>query len=237
MEFYAVPGEDAFVSQGGCCERAAIAVAQPGERFAQIGFGEKATGDVAAGNEVVYVGEQSFHAGVEFIEVRDNRDTRAAGPGCGGCRRGGVMSIYVQGAGVADPVALEFFWAERQALIALPKNGALSGVIDEDESLLAWAAWRDEEMGFDTKTGKFGTMERGGVVVAEFPNVAGAESPGLAGHYGGRDLSAGEDIGGMKFDLGARSGEARQGDQCVGGVEADADQVDFGGSGHLFGPL
>ena len=39
--------------------------------------------------------------------------------------------------------------------------------------------------------------------MADFADVAGAESPGLAGDHGGGDLSAVENVGGAEFDLGA----------------------------------
>jgi len=46
----------------------------------------------------------------------------------------------------------------------------------------------------------------GGEIVADFADVAGAESPGLAGDHGGGDLSAVENVGGAEFDLGAGGG-------------------------------
>ena len=52
----------------------------------------------------------------------------------------------------------------------------------------------------------------GGEIVADFADIAGAESPGLGGDHGGGDLSAGEDVGGAEFDLGAGGGVVVDGD-------------------------
>jgi len=81
-------------------------------------------------------------------------------------------------------------------------------------------------MRFDAEARKFGAMEGGGWVVADFANVASAQSPGLAGDHGGGDLPAGEDVGGAEFDLGAGGGVVVNGNEGVGSVEADTDDVD-----------
>jgi hypothetical protein len=50
----------------------------------------------------------------------------------------------------------------------------------------------------------------------------------LAGDHGGGDLSAGEDVGGAEFDLGAGGRELVNGNERVGGVQADTNDVNFG---------
>jgi hypothetical protein len=82
-------------------------------------------------------------------------------------------------------------------------------------------------MGLDTGASKFRAMERGGVVVADFADVAGAQAPLLAGDHGGGDLAAGQNLGGAEFDFGATGGIVGDGDESVGGVEADADDVEL----------
>ncbi len=87
-----------------------------------------------------------------------------------------------------------------------------------------------DDAGVDTGSGRVVegfAMEGGGEVVAELADVACAETPVLAGDYGGGDLSAGEGADGGVFGLGAAGGEFGEGDDGVGGVEAYADQVDL----------
>jgi hypothetical protein len=79
-------------------------------------------------------------------------------------------------------------------------------------------------------------VEDGSEVVTDFADVARAQSPGLAGDHGGGDLSAGENVSGAEFDLGAGGGVVVDGDEGVGSVQADTDHVEFGDGGHLAGP-
>jgi len=98
--------------------------------------------------------------------------------------------------------------------------------------LLAGAAGGGEEMGFDAPAVELGAMELGGVVVPDFADVTGAQTPVLAGNHGGGDLAAEQNLRGAKFDFGAAGRIVGDGDEGVGGVEADADDVEFGGVRH-----
>ena len=75
--------------------------------------------------------------------------------------RGGIVSIDVKSAGIGDPFAPEFCRLQGQSIVAFPKNGALAGVVDEDDRLLAGASRRGDEMGFDTQALEFGAVNRG----------------------------------------------------------------------------
>jgi hypothetical protein len=48
----------------------------------------------------------------------------------------------------------------------------------------------------------------------------------LAGHYGGSGLAAEEHVCGANFNFGTVSGKAGERNDGVGGVQADADEVD-----------
>jgi len=109
-----------------------------------------------------------------------------------------------------------------------PEDGAFAGVVDEDEGLLAGAAGSGEEVGFDAGASEFGAVERGGVVIADFADVTRAQAPVLAGDHGGGNLAAEQNLRGTKFDFGAAGRIVGDGDEGVGGVEADADDVEFG---------
>src|SRR5712664_4291047 len=82
---------------------------------------------------------------------------------------------------------------------------------------------------------ELGTVQGRGKVVADFANVACTESPGLASDHGGGHLASGENVGGAEFHFGAGSGVVVNGNERVGGVQADTDDVDFGGAGHFAG--
>jgi len=232
VELRSVPGEDTFFAK--CCgsEARAKAFLEGGQRVFQVGFLHEATGDVSAGDEIVDGLQECFHSRVKIIHIGDDGNFGSAGPArrCGGSDS--IVSIDVKSAGVDDPVLLEFFGAQGEAIVTFPENGAFAGVVDEDESLLAGAAGGGEEVGFDAGTSKFGAMEYGGVVVTDFADVARAQTPLLAGDHGGGDLAAGQDLRGAKFDFGAAGGIVCDGNESVGGVEADADDVEHRGVRH-----
>ena len=70
----------------------------------------------------------------------------------------------------------------------------------------------------------------GGMVVSNGTNVMGAETPALAGDQGGGYLSAEHDLGAESFDFGAESRELRNLQNRVGGVLADAEDVESSGA-------
>ncbi len=212
VELRSVPGQDAL--------------------FAECGGSE-------AGAQVDAL-QEGFHAGVEFIYVGDDGNAGGARPARGRNCCGGIVSIDVKGAGIDDPISVEFLGAQSQAVVAFPENGAFTGVIDEDEGLLAGAIGCGEEMSLDAVARKFGAVQFGGAVVADFADVARAQSPLLASNHGGGNLSAKQDFRRAEFDFGAPLGIVCDGDESVGGVEAHTDHVNLcrarhDGPGHCKG--
>ena len=193
--------------------------------------------EVAGDDEIVDVGDEGFDVGVEFVEVGDDGDVRFAGPGGGEDGGFGVVAVDVEGAGVGDPFAIEVGGAEAEAVVAADEDGAFALGVDEDEGLRAGGAGDRDEASFDTGigtgVGKGFAVEGGGEIVAEFADVAGAEAPVLAGDDGGSDLSAREGADGGIFGLGAASRVSGEGDDGVGGVEANADEVNLRGFCHV----
>lgn len=87
-------------------------------------------------------------------------------------------------------------------------------------------------MSFNSCAFEFEALKFGGIIFANFADVASFEAPGLAGGHGAGDLPSGEARGAANLNLGIASGEVRQLDQGVGSVEAYAGDVcerDFGG--------
>ena len=83
-------------------------------------------------------------------------------------------------------------------------------------------------MSVDSQALKFGAVHGGRAIVADFADVAGAQTPLLACRHRGCYLSAGQDVGRAKFDLRSQSRIVRKTNQCVGGVQPDTDQVNLG---------
>ena len=190
-EVLAVPGEDAFFSEGGGGEAGAVAALHLLEGSFEVGLGHEAAGEVAAGDEVVDVFEEGFDAGIELVEVGDDGDACFACPGGGESGGGGVVAVDVEGAGVDDPFALEVGGLKDEALVAAAEDGALAAGVDEDEGLRAGAALDGDDLRLDSGAGEGVAVELGCGVVAELADVAGGHAPVLAGDYGGGDLASG----------------------------------------------
>ena len=158
-------------------------------------------------------------------------DSRA--PGCGKGCGSGVVAVEVKCASVDDPFAIEFLRLQDEAVVAAAEDGALAAFVDEDERLRAGSAGDGDEAGLDAGVGEGLAVEGGGGIVAEFADVAGAESPALAGDDGGGDLASGKDRGVAVFHLRASGGIGRQWDNGVCGVETNADEIDCDGMRHL----
>ena len=224
----AVPGEDAVFAQGGGGEGAAEARLHLEEGLFEVRLGHEAAGKVTAGDEEVDIAEKIFDAGIELVEVGDDRDAGGAGPGRGDRGGGGVVAIDVESAGGNDPVAVEIGGLQDEAIVAPAEDGAFAAAIDEDDGLSAGAAGNGEDARFDAGMGEGVAMDGGGVVFAEFTDVAGLQTPALAGDDGGGHLAAGKNADVAELDLGAADGEVDDGDDCVCGVEANADEIDHG---------
>src|SRR5262249_10431250 len=80
-------------------------------------------------------------------------------------------------------------------------------------------------MRFDSGAFERGAVKVSSIIITEFADVPGSESPGLASDHGAGDLAPGKNAGGFEFDFGAASGILVEGDERVGGIEADADHI------------
>jgi len=86
------------------------------------------------------------------------------------------------------------------------------------------------EMKGDAFATQFAAVQFGGVVVADAADIVRAQSPTLARDQSSGDLAAGHDLRVERFDLGAERGELRNLQDSVGGVFADAENIEFGGA-------
>lgn len=81
-------------------------------------------------------------------------------------------------------------------------------------------------MRFGSRAPKFSALQHAGIIVAGLSAVPGTESPGRACLESARDLSAGQDVARNDFYFSAGSREVGDFKQSIGGIEADADNID-----------
>src|SRR5213082_1447894 len=146
---------------------------------------------ISAADQIVDIFKQRFDAGIEFIQVGDDRNFGGARPsgGLGGSR--GVVAVKVKCARVDDPIALQFFRAKGEAVVAPPQDGALARIVHKEECLLTVAIRRGEQMRFNAEAREFRSVPRSRAVPAHLADVARTESPLLAGDESGGGLAAG----------------------------------------------
>src|SRR5207302_10242062 len=112
-------------------------------------------------------------------------------------------------------------------MIAPPEDSPLTGVVHKNEGLLARTVGRGEKMRLDAEARKFRRVKRRRTVSADFADVARVKSPMLACDDRGGGLPARQHRGCANLDFRAARGIMRDANQCVSGVEPDADEVDF----------
>lgn len=81
----------------------------------------------------------------------------------------------------------------------------------------------------DSGMAEFAAMKVCSRVVADNTHVMRTQAPSLAGDESGGYLSAGHDLRAEHFDFGAEGGELRELQDGVGGVFADAEDVESRG--------
>jgi hypothetical protein len=135
------------------------------------------------------------------------------------------VTIHVKSAGIGNPFPPEFVRTEGQAVVALPQDGALAGIVNQDDCLLAFASLSREQMSFDAESGKFRAMNSGRGVITDLADVARPQSPLLARRHRRRNLAARQYVRRANLDFRSQGGVMRQADQSVGCVEPDTHKV------------
>src|SRR5580704_159248 len=147
------------------------------------------------------------------------------------------MTVNQERMAIPQPVEAQIRRKDCNSWVPFPEDGALArSVVDEDEGGLASGVRDLEPMGLDTFASHFSRLEFAGRIISNFSNVAGTQTPTLAGYYGGRYLATRFSFGGeqLYFRIGGR--EIRQANDCVGGVDADPDDIHgsyFASLGHF----
>jgi hypothetical protein len=137
------------------------------------------------------------------------------------------VSINEERARACDPIGMQVFRAQGDLPVALPENGALAGLlVNEDEGRLAHAAGGHDPVCIDTLPGHFRLLKLPGFVVAYFADIPGAQSPALASGNRACGLTSCATLGGEDFDLRIEGREMGKADDGVSGVDADTDDID-----------
>lgn len=160
------------------------------ERISERDGSGQALGKIAADDSVVRESKQIVESGVQLVEVSDDCDTGRARPlrGLNGCRS--VVTIEMQQTGVGDPFSTQLRGINVLAGIAVPKDGALTLLVKEDDALPTMAMGDGSAVSLDAKAGKFRTMKRSSGVIAKLSDVTRGQRPRSAGGDGGGHLSA-----------------------------------------------
>lgn len=227
VEAGAIEDDGAFFTEGGAAEAAAVAGMHGPERGAEVVDAGEALGEVVVDDEEIDEREELLDARVEVVEIGGDEDAGLAGPAGGECGGGGVMAIKVEDVAALAPGTLEVLGLKVHALIFAAEDGALAGGVNDDETLGADAVRDGDDFSMDAGAGEGVAVEAGGVIFTELTDVAGAQAPVGAGDDGGGDLAAGESAGAGELDFGAAGGVLGDGDDGVGSVETDADDINF----------
>ena len=75
-----------------------------------------------------------------LVEIGDNRNACLAGPAGGQGRRGGIVAVDVERAGIHDPLAGNLFGLQHQPVVAAIEHRPLACGIDQNQRLRAHAA-------------------------------------------------------------------------------------------------
>ena len=191
MELNAVPGQNAILTECGGGKSVSKAALHGLKRLRQRGGSCEALGKIAADDGVIGESQQIVEIGINLVEVGDDRDACRARPLRGLNSRGRVVAIQMQKTSAGDPFAAQLTGMKVLARITMPKHGALTVLVEEDNALSAMAIRHGGAMGFDAKASKFRPMNRGSGVISKLANVARGQRPRGARSNGRGYLSAG----------------------------------------------
>jgi len=136
------------------------------------------------------------------------------------------MSVDVHETCGANPIPRQFLSAQIEPVITLPEDSALAGLlIDDDERKLARAINHLDQMCVYSFARELFTLQTACGIVSDFPDIAAAQSPTVAGNSSRGRLPSRKRTGGENLCFRVEGGETRHADERVGGVEADSDDI------------
>jgi len=227
-ETAAVPRESAVNAERGTHRVIAEFAFEQRQSFQEIRFARGGGREVAGDDGVVDEFEYRSKLGRPAVEVGDNGNFRRASPGRGATGSGGVMTVDVEKPSRGDPVFLNKGRRDAEARVAVPGDGAFAGLrVDENEGQMARGAAADGQMNGDAFATEGAAVEFGSRIVSDAADIMRAKSPTATSDHGGSDLAAEQDLRAENFCFVAGTREAGELVDGVGGVFADAEDVEF----------
>ena len=184
-------------------------------------------GEIAADDEVVDVFEQLFDAGISLVEVGNDDDAGFAGPAGGKGGGSGVVAVDVERAGVDDPFAVEVTGAGESGARRDGRAQCARRSVHEDERLRAAAAGHGDKLRLDTGAAKIrgdGARPRRHRPVCRRIAYA-CPSAGRRRRWW-RPVRRGGGCASCTRSL-SPLGKSGERNKCVGGVQSNADEVNF----------
>lgn len=137
------------------------------------------------------------------------------------------MPVQVEEASGGHPISLKESGRDGQSRITNPRDGAFAGTgVHKDEGQLAQAVRNVDKVGANPGALKFVAMNLGGGVVANHSDIVGSQPPPPTSDERRSYLAAGHNSSGEHFHFGAEGGELGELHHGVGGVFADAQNVE-----------
>lgn len=233
-ETAAVPSESAVNAESGADGVAAEFAPEEGKSFEEVGFASGSSGEVARDDGIVDERENPGEFGGPAVEVGDDGDLSGAGPARRAASSGGIVAVDIEQAGARDPMLLEEGKRNAETRVPMPDDGAFAGVlVDEDEGKVAGRVPNGSEFRGNALAAKGAAMKFGDRIVAHAADVVRAESPAAASNHGGGDLSPEKDLRVEDFGFVAGRGEAGELVDMIGGIFADAEDVEFSRRVHV----
>ena len=111
-------------------------------------------------------------------------------------------------------------------MVALPEDGALSGIVNKNKCLLAGATCSSKEMRLDAELRKFRAVHSAAPSSPTFPYITRSRSPLLAGDHRGRYLAA-RQASQSELHLRTQRRMMRERNHGVGGVQSHTDDINL----------
>ena len=215
--------------------RMSIFVLNSLQRAEGIALAGPSLGEFGAADQVVDAREHLIEARIDVVDIHADRDAMIARDAGGACDGGRVMSIDVQHTRARNLLRSDVRRVDGQTIRAMPEDGALAGgLIDDDVGALIGATGADlDVVQIEAGFAQAGHLDAAAFVVADSADVLGPQPELAAGDERAGHLAPGAHDLAFEGDLTAELRVFWNQQKRVGGVEADADQIE-GGHRHWF---
>jgi len=223
-----VPSKSAVDAERGANRVIAEFAFEQRQSFQEIRFARGGGREVARDDGVVDEFEYRSKLGRPAVEVGDDGNSRRASPDRGATGSGGVMTVNVEKPSRGDPVFCNKGRRDAEARVAVPGDGAFAGLrVDKNEGQMTRGAAAEGQMKGNAFATEGAAVEFGSRIVSDAADIMRAKSPTAASDHGGGDLAAEKDLRAENFCFMTGTRETGELVDGVGGVFADAEDVEF----------